>query len=242
MRYRFVVLILMMVFVAACDKSATNDSQTLKLIFGDREPEVDPYQTRVIITPEYMRFDDGEGAADYVVFNRKEKAIYSVVQSSKSVTLIKSEATDVKPPFDLKLNQKVIDDMQDAPMMEGKKPVHHVYMSGEQICFEVVSVPGFLTAYVAAMKEFNQILADDGKLTLNSMPADIHNGCSLGKSIFAPNRHLEKGFPLQLWGPDGTQSVLLDFEKDYQPDKTLFEIPTSYSTLNIQDIRSSLAK
>lgn len=242
MKLNVVLMILGAVLLTACDKTADEGSQNLMLMFGDQEPEVDPYQTRLIITPDFMRFDDGEGATDFLLFDRSKKAIYSVVQSNKSVTVITSDPREVKSPIELKLSNKTIDDMKDAPSMEGVKPVHHVYLSGEQVCFEVLSVPGFLPAYNRAMMEFNSVLANDAKLTLNSMPADMHNGCSLAKSVFAPNRHLQKGFPIQLWGPDGTQSVLLDFKRDYEADKTLFEIPASYSQLNIQELRQNLAK
>ncbi|MDH5446543.1 MAG: hypothetical protein OEY52_13405 [Gammaproteobacteria bacterium] len=242
MQYKFVILMMFIAAMAACDRSASKLSEPLMLVFGDKEEEVEPYQTRIIITPEFMRFDDGEGATDFVLLNRIEKKIYSVVQSNKTVTIIQSEDQDVKSPFDLKLSSKKIDDMQDAPSMEGIKPQHHVYMSGDQICFEVVTVPGFLPEYVQAMSEFNQILANDGKLTLNNMPADMQNGCSLAKTVFEPNRHLKDGFPVQLWGPDGTQSVLLDFKRNFEADKTLFEIPSSYESLNIMDIRAKFAK
>ena len=242
MKLKIFMMLLLLVLINACDKSANKGSANLLLKFGDREPDVDPYQTRLIITPDYMRFDDGEGGTDYLLFDRRQKTIYSVVQSSKSITVITSEPGDVKPPFDLKLSNKTVDDIKDAPTMEGIKPQHRVYLSGEQVCFDVLSVPGFLPAYNEAMMEFNTVLANDAALTLNNMPADMHNGCSLGKDIFAPNRHLQAGFPIQLWSPDGFQSVLLDFKKDYVADKTLFELPSSYSRLNIREIRASLGK
>ena len=242
MQIRYFFLLFILAVLAACDKPASKGSDSLLLTFGDREMDVEPYQTRVIITPEFMRFDDGEGATDFLLFDRKQKTIYSVVQSNKSITIIKSDVMEAKPPFDLKLGKKQIDDLKDAPTMEGVSPVHHVYMSGEQICFEAISVPGFLPAYVQAMKEFNDVLAEDSKLTLNNLPADMHNGCNLARSIFAPNRHLQDGFPVQVWSPDGSHSVLLDFKKDYVADKTLFELPSSYQKLDIQQIRASLAK
>lgn len=226
---------------AACDRSANTAAENLLLVFGDQEQGVEPYKTRILVTPDYMRFDDGEGATDYLLFDRKEKAIYSVVQESKSITVITAEPMSVKPPFDLKLNHRMVDDMQDAPTMMGIKPQHHVYLSGEDVCFEVVSAPGFLSAYVEAMKEFNTVLANDSALTVNNLPADMQNGCDLAKGVFAPNRHFQGGFPLQLWGPDGTRSQLLDFKQGHQPDKTLFEIPAGYNRVNIQEIRANLS-
>lgn len=235
------VMAVSLIFLAACNKPADQASQHLMLVFGDQEEGVDPYKTRILVTPDFMRFDDGEGAVDYLVFDRRKKAIYSVVQDSKSVTVITSEKQEVQPPFALKLSNKKIADMQDAPTMEGTRPQHHVFMSGEEICYEVLSVPDFLPAFIEAMQEFNTVLAYDSAMTLSNLPADMQNGCSLAKSIFAPNRHFKVGFPLQLWSPDGSSSVLLDFKRDHKADKTLFEIPASYSRLNIQEIRTNLS-
>ena len=230
-----------LMLLVGCDRPMDKTAQNLLLIFVDQEESVEPYKTRVIVTPDYMRFDYGEGAADFLLFDRKQKAIYSVIQESKSVTVITSEPQDIKPPFDLKLSNKRIHDLQDAPSMDGIKPQHHAYLAGEEVCFEVLSVPGFLPAYVQAMQEFNTILANDSATTLNSIPADMQDGCSLAKDIFAPNRHFQAGFPIQQWGADGTRTVLEEFKKDFQPDKTLFEIPAGYNRLNIQDIRSKLS-
>ena len=235
------LVILSLTLLVGCDRGMNKTAQNLLLVFADQEESVEPYKTRVIVTPDFMRFDYGEGATDFLLFDRKQKTIYSVIQESKSVTVITSNAVDIKPPFDLKLSNKQIHDLKDAPTMDGVKPQHHVYLSGEQVCFEVLSVPGFLPAYVLAMQEFNTILANDSALTLNGMPADMQDGCSLAKDVFAPNRHFQAGFPIQQWGSDGTRTELLEFKKDYQADKTLFEIPAGYNRLNIQDIRSKLS-
>ncbi len=230
------------VLLAACDRQSKPVSQNLLLTFIDQEEGVDPYQTRILLTPAYMRFDDGEGAVDYLLFDRKQKALYSVVQESQSITVIAAPPLDVKPPVELNLSHKRIDDLQDAPTMQGVKPQHYVYMSGEQICFEVVSVADFLPAFVEAMKEFNTILANDSASMMNNVPAEVQNACSLAKSTFAPNRHFQAGFPLQQWSPDGKRSALLDFKENPPIDESLFELPAEYHRLNIQEIRASLSQ
>ena len=240
MKLIYFVFLSVLVMLTACDRPASPGAQNLLLMFSDQEAEVEAYQTRIIITPEFMRFDDGEGAADFLLFDRKQKTIYSVVQESKSVTVIADQPVDIKPPFDLKLSHKKIDDLKDAPAMEGIKPQHHVYMSGEKVCFEVIAVAGFLPAYVQAMQEFKQILANDAAGLLSAMPADLQNACDLASDIFAPNRYFQSGFPLRKWGPDGEESLLIDYKRDYEPDKALFLIPDGYTRLSIQDIRAGL--
>ncbi len=242
MKLTSLIILSLLILLAACNQQTNQVSQNLLLIFADQEEDVEPYTTRILITPDYMRFDDGEGAVDYLIFDRKQKTIYNMVQESQSITVITALPSDVKPPIKLNLSHKMVDDLQDAPTMQGVKPQHHIYMADRQICFEVVSVPGFLPAYVKAMKEFNTVLANDSTVTMNNLPADMQNACSLAKNTFAPNRHFQAGFPLQQWGPDGKRSALLDFKTDYPIDKTLFEIPVDYQRVNIQDIRASFSK
>ena len=169
------VVLFFTVLLAGCDQSANKGSENLMLMFADQEEDVEPFQTRILLTPDYIRFDEGEGAVDYLIFDRKQKTIYSVVQESKSITIVSAQAMDVKSPIELKLSHKLIDDMQDAPTMEGIKPQHHVYMAGDKICFEVISVQGFLPAFATAMKEFNTVLANDSAVRSEEHTSELQS-------------------------------------------------------------------
>ncbi|MDH5408689.1 MAG: hypothetical protein OEY00_08775, partial [Gammaproteobacteria bacterium] len=155
------------VFLTACDQKP-KVSENLQIIFGEKEQETEQYQTRVIVTPEFMRFDDGEGAHDFVLFDRKNKIIYSVTTETKQIMMVEDSKTDIPPQPGLKLNKDIIKDTDDYPTLAGKKPVHYKFKSGDEACFETLSIKGFLPAYVAALKEFNALLAKDSMATLIS--------------------------------------------------------------------------
>ena len=241
MKLTHLIVVALLIALVGCDQQTNQQAGNLLLVFGDEESGVDPYQTRVLVTPEFMRFDDGEGSVDFLVFDRKQKTIYNVIKANQSVTVMSAKPVEVTSPIELKLAHKQMDDMQNAPSMQGIKPQHHAYMSGEKVCFEVVSVPGFLPEFVAVMKEFNTVLANNSAATLTTIPADMHEGCDLAESIFAPNRHFEAGFPLQKWDSTGKRQVLLDFKTDYQVDQSLFAIPSGYKRMNMEEIRASLS-
>lgn len=231
-----VVLLLLLGNMAACDRKSV--SQNLYVVFAEQEEGTDPSQSRALITTDFLRLDDGVGAGDFILFDRKKRVIYSVSHESRQIITIGISTLDVKSPIELKLGEMKLDDMQDFPTLEGKKTQHYSFKSGDEVCFETLSVQGFLPAYVTAMEAFNNILAKDSMVTLNNMPADMQNGCDLAKHTYAPNRHLKQGFPIRLWREGAYSTTLLDYKKDYQADKLLFELPTGYRQINITELRS----
>jgi len=231
-------LIFLILNLSACDRKPAS-SQYLHVVFGEHETGTELYQTRVIVTPEFMRFDDGQGATDFVLFDRQKKVIYSITPETKQIMMIEDTATTIPPEPGLKLSNVKIDDMEDAPTLNGKKPGHYKFKAGEETCFETLSIAGFLPAYVEALQEFNRILAKDSMATLVSMPADLHNNCDLAKNTFAPSRHLQRGFPVRFWDANGFSSTLLNFEEDYAADKLLFELPADYVKLSVTQMRQN---
>ena len=237
MKLRFILPLLFLLGSSACDHKAGDEPYSLYLLFAEEETDVDPYQTRVLLTPDYLRFDDGEGSSEYVLFDRRQKTIYSVAHETRTIIIVKPKTHDVKPPFALQLAKLELDDMPDAPSIGGQRPRHYQFKSVDELCYETLSVTGLLPEYIQAKREFNQILADDSAQTLLSTPADMQNGCDMAQSTFAPNRHFELGFPIRLWKKDAYSKTLLDFKGDYVIDAKLFTLPADFQRLTMDEIR-----
>lgn len=220
-------------FLAGCDTKPP----VVKIIFTEQEAGTEPYQTRLIVTKDFMRFDDGEGSVDFVLFDRKKNIIYSTNSDDKSVMSIAEKHNEVKPPFELKHSVKNLGLLKDAPKIQGKTPVHYQFITNDEICYEVVAVKGLLPGVVEAMKAFHKILESDSKMTFHTIPADMHDACDMSMSTFAAARHLEYGFPIQEWTPDGTGRALIDFDDKFEADKKLFELPENYRQFSVQDFR-----
>lgn len=233
---QFVKLLLIIVttaLLAGCESKP----QEVRIIFAEQEPGVDPYQTRVIVTKDFMRFDDGEGSVDFVLFDRKKNIIYSTNSSEKTVMSVAEKHKEVKPPFELNHSVKNLGLLKDAPKIQGKSPLHYQFITNDELCYEVVTVKGLLPDVVEAMKAFHKILQSDSKMTFHTIPADMYNACDMSMSTFAAARHLEYGFPIQEWTPNGTGRTLMDFDDNYKADKNLFELPEDYRLFSVQDFR-----
>ena len=239
-KLRFIFALFLLFLASAChDNKAGNRPYSLYLLFAEEEAEVDPYQTRVLLTPDYLRFDEGEGSSGYVLFDRRQKTIYSVADETRTIIIVEPKTHDIKPPFELQLAKLELNDMPDAPHIGGERPRHYQYKSRGELCYETLSVPGLLPEYIQAKQEFNQVLANDSAQTLLATPADLQNGCEMAKNTFVPNRHLELGFPLRLWKKDEYSKTLLDFKKDYAIDAKLFTLPEDFQRMTMDEIRRS---
>jgi len=240
MRYikLFILASAVLATLLACNKSVDQLSSSVTLLnFTEFEKDVEPYRTRVIVSDNFMRFDDGEGDRNFILFDRQQNIIYSVNDDEETIMLLKEKSLEVKPPFDLKLAHKKVDSMTEAPSIDNKTPQHYQFLANGELCYEVIAVPGLLPQVVTAMQAFNRLIASDSATTFNNLPADLHNACDISMSTFAVGRHLEYGFPLQEWAPKGSGRSLIDYKENYQPDPALFVLPEKFQKYDIQAFR-----
>jgi len=234
-KYRYIGLLFSLCFlsvtVLAAQKKAT------VLIFSEYEKEVEPYQTRVTITTDYMRFDDGEGAPDFILFDRNKKIIFSTNSDEQTVMSVSPQTIKVVPPFELKQEVQKLDSMNDAPMIAGLKPRHYVFSTNQQHCYDVIAVDGLLNDVLIATRDFNAIVASHNATTLQHLPADQQDPCELSRNIFYYNRYLQFGFPVQEWDDKGKTRALIDFKENIMVDEKLFALPEGYKQFSVKDFR-----
>jgi hypothetical protein len=207
------------------------------LNFVEHERGVEPYSTRLIVTDNFLRFDDGEGSVDFVLMDRGKNVIYSVNSEEETVMAVHKKQIQVQPPFELELTHKLLDDLGEAPDIEGAQPQHYQFSANGEKCYEVIAVQGLLPRVVTALQEFTDLLASDSKVTFNSLPADLHDACDMSMNTFAAGRHLAFGFPIQEWSDNGSGRALVDFQVQYQPDEALFVLPVDYHQYTVQEFR-----
>lgn len=219
------------------EQKPVSETGATLLNFVEHERGVDPYPTRLIVTEKFLRFDDGEGSADFVLLDRDKDVIYSVNSEEQTVMAVHEKQIDIQPPFELELTHKQLSDLDKAPEIEGNQPRHYQFSANGEKCYEVIAVQGLLPEVVTALQEFTDLLASDSKVTFNSLPADLHKPCDISMNTFAAGRHLAFGFPIQEWSVNGSGRALVDYQLNYQPDESLFTLPADYHHFTVQEFR-----
>lgn len=212
-----------------------SDNTALSMLFVEQEAGIEPYRTRVLVTTEYLRMDDGLDGGDYILYDRETREVAAVSHANRSVLKIYHHEVDIEPPIDLTYTQSSEAD-PDAPRISGKAPVHHVFSTNGEVCFEVVAVSGLLEEARQAMAEYLQTLATEQALNLDKTPPEMQTPCMLSNMVFTPTRHLTHGFPIQEWDSRGYSRTLLDFGELADPDPFLFVVPEEYRSFSVNEL------
>lgn len=238
--YRVLITgLIAMAVLGGCNKKEQTQAKDthVKIDFVEYENNSQPYPTRLIVTNKFMRFDDGEGSLDYILFNRETDTIYSVNNEDQTVLAVKHKDFKLEPPFELKLEDKNLGTLNDAPKIQGLSPLHYQFSANGKICYNVVAVEGLMPDVVAAMKAYKEVLASDSKTTFHNIPADLHDACDMSMSTFAATRHLKYGFPIQEWSVNGDGRTLINYDENFQPDPALFVLPEKFRHFTVQELR-----
>jgi hypothetical protein len=223
----FLQLILISMTLLPVTAGADNGVATV-LSFSERDPLVEnPYQTRMLVTTDYLRMDDGGADDDFVLLDRRSRTIYSVSHEDQRVVVVKSREVKSKAPETF-VHRTEEGDAGRVPDIDGKRVHLYRFYTNDTMCFEVYAVPGFLDDAVAALKQFAEVLAGQHALTRESMPAELQTACDLANTIYKPTRYLSRGFPIRQRDDIGRVRTLLDVKKNIKIQPQLFEIPVKY--------------
>ncbi len=234
--FKWLVVSLVVVTVTACSKKEPTD-YAYKIMFVEQEQFVEPYPTRIIVTPEFVRFDDGDGAEDFILFDRKQSLVHSVVIEDKTVMTVHKKDSKVESPIKLNFTEKDLGEMKDAPKVAGQNPRHYQLLVNDEVCSNLITVNDLMPGAVTALREFSILMASDSKSILSNVPADMHNACDLAQDTFAPARQLMFGFPVQTMGHKEYARTLVDFDENYKVDEKLFVLPTDFKRYTVKELR-----
>ncbi len=218
-------------FLTACAPTLP----VIALFFSEKEQGGEPFQTRMLITPRYLRIDEGNDAGDYILFDRAQAAIYSVNRADKTILVITPLKIDLAPPKLFKHEMRV--DKDSYPDVGGKKVKHYRLMTNQARCYDVFAVQGLLAEALQALREYHQTLAGEQAAAMKHTPKEMQSACDLANHIFLPTRHLEQGFPIRQEDMAGNVRQLINYDEHYRSDQTLFRLPENFSHYRAQERR-----
>lgn len=197
------------------------------LVYQVWEKGSEPYLSRILVTEDYLRLDEGADDGSYTLFDRQQEILYNVSPEDQSILVL--DVTEPVPPANeaLLLQEEVSEDPE-APQVAGSQPTHVRLLANGESCSELVVVKGVMGDAVDALAEMKLALARVQAATLSAMPLDARTACDLAMNVHAPARALRFGLPLQERSGDRSQS-LVDFSDAHEVDDALFRLPEEFA-------------
>ncbi len=237
MRILFCLTMALSVQVMSEDKGKMLDAGIV--VYQENEKGVESYQTRLIVTSDYLRSDDGKDKGDYTLIDRKKNIIYNVSHDEKTVLVIKgSKVTTTLADASTKPVEKKLDKSIDpkAPLIEGNKVTHLKATINGKICRQYLLVPKVMPDMVAALKSQRKILAGQHSRLLGKTPKDYRDPCFVVYNIIDHSHHLNHGLVVQEWNDKGKRKQLTHYEKKKKISANLFLLPKGYKHYQIGDL------
>ncbi len=194
--------------------------------YSEQEAGTEPEIVRYIVTDKFMRSDTGSAEQDFVLLDRTQKKIFSVVQDTRSILVIDGNGSVPVAPESFVVKVTRSTDPK-APKVFGKALTEIHVSSDKQLCYSAMVVPGQHEAVRQSLLEFQQVLAVRQLKVLENMPEEMKTGCFMIQYLYAPARHLQYGLPVREWNKDSKVRQLLDLQTT-SIDESLFVLPAGY--------------
>jgi hypothetical protein len=218
--------ILTLMFLLALSATAAATPAAV-LVYQVWEEGADPYVSRVMVTEDYVRLDEGSDVGGYTLFDRQQEILYNVQIEDRSILVMNSDAPIPESSPGLILQQEVEVD-EEAPRVAGAQPTQVRLLANGELCSEMVVVEGVMEDALEGLRELKLSLARIQSSTLDATPLSMRTPCDLAANLYAADRPLNFGLPLQERSAGRSQS-LVDFSPDYEADDALFQLPADFS-------------
>ncbi len=213
-----------------------------KLSYLEREPGIDNYGVTMLISDRYIRIDEDGEASGYIIYDDKEKIIYSVSYSDKSVLVIK-EDTFSSESSPVKWFTEYLP-LADAPQIAGKHIFnYHVFVKqidnesgkdSEVSCMKIQLVEGLLPKVSKILQNYQKVISGQQVKMSGNKVTEMQPPCFYVNQIYNEGRYYEKGLPIQEWHSNDRFKILTSY-KSTEVERSKFLIPENYKQFSMDN-------
>ena len=198
----------------------------------DQDPGEPAYHTRILVTPRYLRIDDGRHSMDYTLVDRKARRLVNVTGEQRQMLTIDDGRVTLKKPSPWRVRES------DASAGKGMRRAR-VILNGRW-CWTVTAAPGLLPDVTRALITYRDILARAQAQTYRATPPALQAPCDLAQYVFERHRLYRNGLILKAVYASGQRRRLVDYRTaPLRPD--LFRLPSGYTMVNLKQLRGEAA-
>jgi hypothetical protein len=239
----FVSLLAMFFLMSASVTSAKTENipiepelQAYQLSYVEREPGTDDYEVTILVSDRYIRIDEKGENSGYIIYDDRDKVIYSVGHHDNSVLVIRPfEFSEEDSPVRAKIEYLLLDD---APEVSGKKIYNYrVYVEttgdeNELTCMELQLVEDILPEVRAMLKRYQNVVSGQQVKMTDKVINDMQTACYFVDQIYNTGEYYDKGLPIQEWHSNERFKVLTSYKK-VPVSAEKFTIPNDYRQFSI---------
>ncbi|WP_078120662.1 hypothetical protein [Thiosocius teredinicola] len=218
------ILITVSMLLAAVSAGA---EQASLLVYQVWEKGSEPYISRVLVTPDYVRLDEGSGANGYTLFDRQQEILYNVSVDDQAI-LVMNPTADVPDKQPGLILQEEIKADEKAPAVAGQQPNNVRLLANGEECGHLVVIEGVMQDAIDGLSELKGVLARIQAATLQAMPLEMRTPCDMATNVYESDWTLRFGLPLHERSEGRSQS-LVDFSDSFEVDAQTFELPANFS-------------
>jgi hypothetical protein len=228
MLFRLIKGVIGVLLILSASKALAVDAEVTVFMFQDQDVQGEaPYMTRILLSRDYMRLDDGDDHGDFALFDRKDGAIYSISHDEQRTLLITRQAVLTVPPKPLRHDIEELS-TKGVPDIGGQKVSRYYLFTNGSRCTEIYTVKGYHDDAVKALAAFSRTLAGQHAKGMEFIPDGMSSDCDLANNIFVPDRHLSKGFPVRQKDFTGRSRQLVEVKENVKIDSSIFDLPAGY--------------
>jgi len=223
----------------AAQSEATDEessTEVYQLSYIEREPGVDDYEVSMLVSERYIRVDEVGEESGFIIYDDKQKKIFSVSHFDKSVLVINEHAFSEK---DSPVKHEVeYLELTDAPSVSGRKIYNYRVFTGggenEETCSELQIVEGLLPDVSKMLRNYLKVVSGQQVKMTSNIVDDIQTPCFYVDQIYNTGAYYEKGLPIQEWHSNERSKILTTYKK-VKVDPGKFNYPEEYRKFSVDD-------
>lgn len=215
----------LIVLLVISSSSFAGSINSLSLVYDEVEESSGLQQMRYLINEQFLRIDGGVKNSDFILFNVKNRNVYSVNHEDR--TILKIVYSEWKIPefdFQVSTHEKL---MKEAPQINNKPVYNYQLKAGEKVCTQVFFIKDMYPSELKVLHRYQQTLSSQQVATLDNTPVEFHTPCFLVDQVYQQADYYLQGLPVQITHSRGYARYLKHFEQ-LKVDEDLFVLPEGY--------------
>jgi hypothetical protein len=225
-KIRYAAIVSILLFLGVAPVLAQSEVLVMEVVIQESEPGIGNFISRLLLSKDFLRLDDGKDEGDFTLFNRKSHEIHSFNHEDKSHLIMKPIAPrETGFKLDYKVTDKVL---KDAPTVAGVAPMQHQYFADTHLCKQSINVKGLLPEVTQALIDYEQAIMAQNSQTYDRIPSSVRSSCYMANNYLHVSDYLQSGFPLFVRDDLGRQKQLMSFQQLAMP-ASLFQQIEGYT-------------